>query len=190
MKKREIRKLFLEKRRALSPGDHVNISDAVCDRLFTNFQLAEKKISLFLPIEKTYEINTYQILDKAISIGAQVAVPKTNMKTNELKHIQIDDNTQLEISDYGIPEPKKGRIISAEHIDIVIVPLLAVDKRGYRVGYGKGFYDRFMKKCSPRAQFIGISHFDELLDEIEDVHSKDIKLHALITPHHIYRFES
>lgn len=189
LKKEEIRESFLERRRALSPGELTSISEAICDGLFTNFQLEGKKISLFLPIEKKYEINTYQILDKALSIGAQVAVPKTNFKTSDLKHIQIDDQTQLEISEFGIPEPQKGKVISAEHLDVVIVPLLAADQRGYRVGYGKGFYDRFMKKCSPRAIFIGITHFDDLIPEIEDIHAKDVRLHACITPNNIYRFE-
>lgn len=173
----------------LSPKELTEISESITTSLFSNFQLAEKKISLFLPIERTNELNTYLILDKALTIGASVAVPKTNMKSNELKHIQVDENTQYEVSNYGIPEPRKGRIISAEHIDIVVVPLLAFDKSGYRVGYGKGFYDRFMKKCSPRALFIGISHFDEALDTIEGIHPNDVRLHACITPSHIYRFE-
>lgn len=190
MKKQEIRKSFLDRRKALAPGELSEISESICNSLFTTFQLSEKKISLFLPIERAFELNTYLILDKALGIGAKVAVPKTNPKSNELKHLHVDENSTFEISDYGIPEPVKGKTVASEHIDIVIVPLLAVDKRGFRVGYGKGYYDRFMKKCSPRALFIGISHFDDLLDDIEDVHSQDVKLHICITPNSIYRFDN
>lgn len=189
MKKEEIRRTFLARRKALPPGELSSISELVCNALFSNFQLNEKKISLFLPIERANELNTYFILDKAMNIGAEVAVPKINSNSNELKHIQIDENTVFELSNFGIPEPVKGRTVSAEHIDFVIVPMLAADKNGYRVGYGKGYYDRFLKRCSSKALFIGITHFDDLVDGIEDVHSRDVKLHICITPNQIYRFD-
>lgn len=124
-----------------------------------------------------------------MSLGAEVAIPKVNESTNELKHLLFESEDQLEISPYGIPEPKKGRVIAAEHFDIVFVPLLGFDKNGYRVGYGAGYYDRFLKKCNPRCKFIGISHFDEVLEPIEDLHNDDIPLHAVITPTEIIRFE-
>ncbi|MBL4862356.1 MAG: hypothetical protein JKY09_04995 [Crocinitomicaceae bacterium] len=63
-----------------------------------------------------------------------------------------------------------------------------MDKQGNRVGYGKGFYDRFLKKCSPRCKFVGLNHFDELVDTIQDLNPYDIKLDACITPNNIYRF--
>ena len=71
--------------------------------------------------------------------------------------------------------------------DYVIVPLLGFDKQGYRIGYGKGFYDRFLSKCSFKTQFIGISIY-EPFEVISDVEPSDIKLHACITPDSIFRF--
>ena len=62
-------------------------------------------------------------------------------------HIICDDNTILNENDYGIMEPVDGTIIPYENIDMVICPLLTFDKNGYRVGYGKGFYDRFLTQC-------------------------------------------
>ena len=64
-----------------------------------------------------------------------------------------------------------------------------MDVNGNRIGYGKGIYDRFLKKCSPRCRLIGLSHFDELVDPIEEIHKDDIALHACITPNKIHRFE-
>lgn len=189
MKKQEIRSLYLDKRRALSPKALEDISEAICHNIFSNYQLENKKISLFLPIEGKKEINTYRIWEKAMSFGAQVAVPKTNMKTLDLKQVLFESEDQLEVVQFGIPEPKKGRVIAAEHFDYVFVPLLAIDKKGNRVGYGKGIYDRFLSKCSPRCKFIGLSHFDDLLDSVEGTHFQDIKLHACVTPNHLYRFE-
>ena len=189
MTKKELRKKYLEKRQMLSPQKLEQFSAQICHTAFSKFQLEKKKISLFLPIERKREINTYKIWEKAISFDALVAVPKINIKTNELKQVLFETEDQLEITSYGIPEPKKGRVIAAEHFDIVFVPLLAIDKKGNRVGYGKGFYDRFLKKCSPRCKFIGLSLFDELEEEISDINFRDIKLDYCITPNEFYRFE-
>ncbi len=189
MTKDEIRNYYLAKRETLSPKKLEKISSDICHTAFSRFQLEKKKISLFLPIERKKEINTYKIWEKALSFDAQVAVPKINPKSGELKHIVFESVDQLEISSYGIPEPKRGRVIAAEHFDIVFVPLLAVDKKGNRVGYGKGYYDRFLKKCSPRCKFIGLSHFDDLEEQIPEVNFHDIPLDFCITPTKFYRFE-
>jgi len=189
MTKDELRAYYLDKRKTLSPKKLEQISSNICHTAFSKFQLENKKISLFLPIERKKEINTYKIWEKAMSLNAQVAVPKVNPKSGELKHIVFESVDQLEISSYDIPEPKKGRIIAAEHFDFVFVPLLAIDKKGNRVGYGKGYYDRFLKKCSPRCKFIGLSHFDDLEELIPDLNHFDIPLDFCITPSHFYRFE-
>lgn len=189
MNKKDLREHYLTKRLALSPKDLEVISEKITLTLFSNFQFENKKVSMFLPIERTKEINTYRIWEKAVSFDAQVAIPKVNSATNEIKQILFESEDQLEISSWGIPEPNKGRVVAAEHFDIVLVPLLAIDKSGNRVGYGKGFYDRFLSKCSPRCTFIGLSHFDDLEKSISDIHSSDIKLDACVTPNKIYRFD-
>jgi 5-formyltetrahydrofolate cyclo-ligase len=79
-------------------------------------------------------------------------------------------------------------VIAADRLDIVFVPLLAVDKQGNRVGYGKGFYDRFLRKCAPGCQFIGLHYFD-LEDRIDDVLPTDIRLNAVVMPNKVVRFE-
>ncbi len=189
MTKDELRQKYIEKRRTISPKKLDQISTEICHTAFSKFQLEKKKISLFLPIERKKEINTYKIWEKALSFDAVVAVPKINPNNGELKHIVFESVDQLEISSYGIPEPKKGRVIAAEHFEYVFVPLLAIDKKGNRVGYGKGYYDRFLKKCSPRCKFIGLSLFDELEDVISGTNSLDIPLDYCITPNNFYRFE-
>jgi 5-formyltetrahydrofolate cyclo-ligase len=189
MTKDKLRRKYLDLRKTLSPGELQRISDAVTLNLFQNFQIEKKKVSLFLPIERTHEINTYKIWEKATSFDAQVAVPKVNRKTEEMKHLLFESEDQLEISDWGIPEPSKGRVIAAEHFDIILIPLLTVDKRGHRVGYGKGYYDRFLAKCSPRCRFIGLSHYELSENNISDISPTDIKLHGCVTPDEVHRFE-
>lgn len=189
MNKAAIREKYINMRKSLSPMELERISEAITHNLFSNYQLENKKISLFLPIEGKKEINTYKIWEKAMSFGAQVAVPKTNMKSLDIKQVLFESEDQLEVVSFGIPEPKKGRVIAAEHFDYIFVPLLAIDKNGNRVGYGKGIYDRFLSKCSPRCKFIGLWHFDDLEDKIDDITFQDVKLHACITPNNLYRFE-
>ena len=103
-------------------------------------------------------------------------------------HFQITSNSNLAINNYGIPEPTEGNQLIESEFDIVFTPLLAFDIQGNRVGYGKGFYDRFISKCNSNCQFIGLSLFDEFT-EIEDVNNEDIKLNACITPSKIIYFE-
>ncbi len=189
MTKQDLRKRYLEKRLTLSPKELEDISEKICNSIFSNFQLEGKKISIFLPIEGKKELNTYKIWEKAMTFDTQVAVPKTDMATLEMKHILLESKDQLEVVYFGIPEPKKGRVIAAEHFDYIFVPLLAIDRHGNRVGYGKGIYDRYLRKRSPRCKLIGLSHFDELAEDVEGIHENDVKLDMCITPNNIYRFD-
>jgi 5-formyltetrahydrofolate cyclo-ligase len=188
MTKAELRKVYLEKRKEITPGQLSRFSEAICEIALSNFQLEEKTVSLFLPIERQKEINTYLIWEKGKNIGARIAVPKANFENNLLKHYLFENYDQLEVNSIGIPEPKKGKLIPVNQLDIVFVPLLVIDKQGHRVGYGKGFYDRFLHKCAPHCQFIGLNLFDPI-DEITDVLPTDIRLHGLITPAKFIRFE-
>lgn len=188
MKKAELRKKYKEMRLKLAPGEIENLSESIVDKALTHFQLQDKTISLFLPIERQAEINTYILLEKAINFGAQVALPKANFETLEMKHLLYESNDQLEVNAFGIPEPKKGKLVAADRFDIVFIPLLAVDSKGYRVGYGKGFYDRFLRKCSSQCLFIGLHYFDIEKECIEDILPTDVRLHAVVTPEKVHRF--
>lgn len=188
MKKAEFRIHFKQKRRELSPSEIENRSEGICDAIFTKFQLEGKIISLFLPIEKHKEINTYHILEKGLSIGTQIALPKIIPNTHTLKHYLYESHSKLEVNSMGIPEPVKGKLIKTESLDYVFIPLLAVDKTGHRIGYGKGYYDRFLKKCSPNCLFIGLHLFDDFVD-IEDIDTHDVQLNYCVTPYRIVKFD-
>lgn len=187
MTKAELRLQYREKRKQLSPDKLEQLSEEICQKAMSHFQLENKIISLFLPIERQFEINTYLLWEKARSFGAKIAVPKANFETHELIHILFDSHDQLEISSYGIPEPKNGKVISPIKFDFVFIPLITVDPEGHRVGYGKGFYDRFLKKCATNCLFIGLHLFNST-DQIDDILPTDIKLDFCITPDEIIRF--
>ena len=108
-------------------------------------------------------------------------------KRSQIKSVVVHDETIFKTNGYGIEEPIDGIDMIPTEIDLVIVPLIAFDKMGNRVGYGKGYYDRFLKRCRKDCMKIGFSYF-EPVEEIEDVNKLDVKLDIAITPDNIYQF--
>ena len=106
--------------------------------------------------------------------------------SGNLKHILLQENTVIALSGYRIPEPLTGIEIPSEQLDVIFVPLLTYDLQGNRIGYGKGFYDRFLATCRSDTLFIGLSFFepeDKIIHE-----SMDIPLHFCVTPRKIHQF--
>ena len=111
-----------------------------------------------------------------------------NETTGEIDAIEYTSSTNLETNKWGINEPVDSEIVDPASIDLVIVPLLCFDKRGHRVGYGKGYYDQFLKKCRPDCIKAGVSLFPPV-DQIDDVHDGDIPLDVCFSADETYRFE-
>ena len=114
-------------------------------------------------------------------------MPRT--KGSELEHILLTDITKLRINGLGIPEPEKGIKISPEQIDVIFLPLLAWDKSGNRLGYGKGFYDNFLSLCKKNTIKVGLSFFDPV-EMIIDIRSEDIQMDFCVNPEGIKKFTS
>jgi len=104
-----------------------------------------------------------------------------------MQHFLLTDNTKISVNKYGIPEPMDGIEVPISKIDVIFVPLLAFDKAGNRVGYGKGFYDRFLKDCKPETLTIGLSFF-EAEEALIEVSEFDQPLDYCITPTTTYSF--
>ncbi|MDQ6842899.1 MAG: 5-formyltetrahydrofolate cyclo-ligase [Bacteroidota bacterium] len=189
MTKAELRKIYKEKRKKLSGKDIVINSDLV----LINFQ----KINLpFLSCVHTYiasqqlmEVETYELIKflQFKNPGIKVAVPKINIATGNLEHFHLEEEIEMIDNLFGIPEPAGGTKISVEEIDLILVPLLAFDKKGYRVGYGKGYYDKFLSQCREDVIKIGLSFF-EAEERIKGINQFDIPLNYCVTPHHVYTF--
>ena len=141
---------------------------------------------IFLPIDQKKEVNTEFILHILQGRDKSVIVPKVNFKTFELEHFLLQENTAIAVSNYGIPEPISGIAIAPDQIDVIFVPLLAYDSFGNRVGYGKGFYDRFLAQCTSKAIFVGLSLFSS--EEKIESSPTDIPLHYCVSPSRIYSF--
>ncbi len=142
---------------------------------------------VFLPITEQNEVNTEHILNVLQGKDKEIIISKSNFKNIEMTHFLLTENTKIVKNNYNIPEPLSGINLPDDIIEVVFVPLLAFDKIGNRVGYGKGFYDKFLSKCKPSTLKIGLSFF-EAEPLIEGVFDTDIKLNHCITPNKIYCF--
>ena len=124
---------------------------------------------------------------KFINPGLRVVIPKTQWDDGTMQHYLYDDNTVLVKNKFDILEPAGGELVLENQVDLVLLPLLAFDEKGYRVGYGKGFYDRFLSHCREDVIKIGLSFFDAE-KRIDDTDEFDIPLTYCITPGKIYEF--
>lgn len=189
MLKQQLRIKYKELRKQISSKDKLRFDDLM---LLQMQQLNFNEIQTLLTywgIANNNEPNTHlfsSYLRHTIP-NLQMAYPVSNFETNEMKAIFINEDTVYNTNEFGITEPKFGQEIDANEIDLVFVPLLVCDKQGYRVGYGKGFYDKFLAKCCENVVTVGFSYFGPI-DKIEDTNSFDIPLCYCITPQHIYEF--
>jgi 5-formyltetrahydrofolate cyclo-ligase len=189
MLKKEIRKIFKDKRAQLSPSQKEKLDDLLLIQ-FQKLPLPYLQVLLsYWPIATMNEINTHTITDfiEFRNPGIRIAYPIANFTSCTMNAILVDDETEFIENEYGILEPIVAEEIPAALIDIVLVPLIAFDTKGYRVGYGKGFYDKFLANCRKDVIKVGLSYF-EPVDAIADVDAYDIKLDHCITPEKIYDF--
>jgi len=190
MTKTELRRHFRQRRRAVSEGEAATLNAALTARFFAEINLADVRfLHAFLSAERLREVDTFPLLrrlhDEFPKI--QLVVPKTDFATGQLAHLTWQPGEPLIPNAYGLPEPTGGEVVVASTLDLILVPLLAFDRRGQRVGYGGGFYDRFLAQCRPDALKLGLSWFDPV-DEISDAGARDVPLDACLTPSARYRF--
>ena len=141
---------------------------------------------LFLSITEKKEVDTSYILSILQGKDKNVVLPKM-ADDQKLIHFLLTDNTIIKPNKWGVPEPLEGIEVPTNKIEVIFLPLLAFDNKGNRVGYGKGFYDIFLKECNPNVLKIGLSLF-EAEDLIADISPDDIPLDYCITPNKVYTF--
>jgi 5-formyltetrahydrofolate cyclo-ligase len=187
MTKKELRVTFLTKRKSFS-NEFIRLESLKITDVFTqNFSFEGKTVHCFIPIAKNNEIDTWLLIDRIMEHG-KVVLPKSNFEDKSMTHFYFEKNTELIQNQYDILEPTDAKACSIDAIDIVLIPLLAFDNDGFRVGYGGGFYDRFISQLPEKTQLIGLSLF-EPIDKIKDLDTFDKKMHHCITPTEIYSFE-
>jgi 5-formyltetrahydrofolate cyclo-ligase len=191
MNKSSLRKHYLTIRKILSQEEIKAKSERIKDLFFqeVNLELI-KYLHIFLPIEKQNEIDTFLIIRELQSKYSQIKIVISRIipSTFEMQHFLLDEENLTE-NHWGILEPSGEKLIEIQpnQIDLVIIPLLIFDQQGNRVGYGKGFYDRFLQQCRPETLKLGIC-LEEPIEHIADVNKFDVKMNFCITPTNIYRF--
>lgn len=188
MLKSDLRKQALTQRNALTEQEFAALNQKLLAQFKQLDLRAIKTIHIFLPIAQQKEPDTFLIIDwlQQNLPEIEIVVPKADFNTGLLSHYIYTHKKDLLPNHYQIPEPQKAEPFIGSP-DLVIIPLLAFDQKGYRVGYGKGFYDRFLQDME--TQKIGLSFFDAVA-KINDVHLNDIRLDKCITPNGIVNFGS
>lgn len=134
------------------------------------------------------EVHTHEFLKEALAEGKRVFVPYIKSKAEGMNACEIKDFSELELGYFNILTPKEEfRRITSEEPDLVIVPAVAYDLQGYRVGYGGGFYDRYLGQLRDSTSRIGIGFSEQVVDKVP-VESFDQPIDILITPEKIYTF--
>ena len=187
MNKKELRIKYKALRSELSENDVEEMSLAIANKVLTLPIWGKTYFHIFLPIMEHKEVNTEFLLHLLSGKDKEIVISKCDFETCHLVHFLLTDNTKIKKNKYNIPEPVDGLEVPTGKIDVVFVPLLAFDNAGHRVGYGKGFYDKFLMECTPETIKIGLSFF-EAEDLIEDIFENDVKLDYCVTPNDVYRF--
>ena len=189
MVKKEIRKEYSEKRLQLSEKQ-VNEMTSMMLEKFRTLRLEGVQILLsYYPLIERNEFNValceqLQLLNNP---SMQIAWPRLEDDLVTMQAVAVNSETALAKNRFDIFEPQGGQVVDPQLIDAVFVPLLAFDLKGYRVGYGKGFYDRYLARCAQDVVKIGFSFF-EALESIDDINQFDVPLNHCITPLRVYEF--
>jgi 5-formyltetrahydrofolate cyclo-ligase len=187
MLKKELRAKYKALRNQLSEIEIEDGSLAIANEVLKLPIWEKTYFHLFLPITEHKEVNTEFILHLLSGKDKEIVVSKSDFETRNMTHFLLTDNTRIKKNEYHIPEPVDGLEVPATKIEVVFVPLLAFDKKGHRVGYGKGFYDKFLAECKPETLKIGLSFF-EPEEIISDIFESDVLLDYCVCPSGVYEF--
>ena len=188
MTKAELRKTFLSRQRDLSSHEIAKNSREISDLFFRNTDLSNTRfLHCFIAIQKFNEIDTSIIFERLWIEFPKITtvVPRVIFATGEIENLVFDPETETIENIWNIHEPTHNEYVLTKEIDIVLVPGLAFDRAGHRVGYGKGFYDRFLAKCRPDCLKIGLSYFPPV-GKISNSWDGDIRVNCCVTPERVF----
>lgn len=146
-RKIELRSKYKKLRENFSADKKDEFDKEIAER-FINLPEYQNAETLFAFVSKDIEVNTEPIINHALTSGKKVAVPLCEPETRKMRFYYINSLKELKLGCYGIYEPDAKKCEKAETADLMIVPGLVFDKSGYRVGFGKGYYDRCISEFS------------------------------------------
>lgn len=159
--KEALRRRFKSDRIALGEEERAIRSEKIARQsiIFLNRQEKIRHIHLFFPIKRLFEINTVLLLPLLFERGYKIYGSITDRKLQRLHTVKIDESTVFMEDEMGIPVPQNPESALNEDIELVFAPLLGLDAKGNRLGYGMGYYDRFFHMLKPGVLKVGLSYF-------------------------------
>lgn len=186
MSKSRIRQTALESRRAIPASRVAKMSEQVRRNLETLKEYEDAR-HIAAYVAKGDEVQTASIIEGAISGGKSVAVPLVDAHSGNLVFFNIKEMADLAPGHFGVLEPRRvGRPVSLGRTDLVLVPLVAWDTRGHRVGYGRGHFDRALAERRGSVA-VGLAFESQAVEQVPDEPS-DVRLDVVVTEKRILRF--
>jgi len=189
MTKPQIRSLLKEQRNQLSPHERINLDGLLRERLFQS-KAYQDCMNLFIFVSFQSEVDTHEIIRQALAQGKRVYVPR--VETNTMDFYKITSLEGLIPSNYGVLEPikleanryKEESLMDSNSIshNLMLLPGLAFDKKGNRIGYGAGFYDKYFATHLKIAFYKIALGYDFQIFEGIPADEYDIKVDTIITP--------
>lgn len=187
MTKKELRLKYKALRKQLAEDEVEELSLSIANQLLLLPVWQKTYFHIFLSITELKEVDTLFVMHVLSGRDKEIVVSKSDFEAIHMSHFLLTENTVFKKNERNIPEPVDGLEVPTAKIEVVFIPLLAFDAHGNRVGYGKGFYDKFLSKCLPGTVKIGLSYF-EAEASIDDAFEGDVKLDFCVTPERIYTF--
>ena len=175
MDKKELRRQIREQKRAMSEEEIVRRSEKLGE-LFAASEAYRNAKTIYGYLPYNQEVRTVPMLERALREGKQVAVPKVYGDT--MKFILLSDLSQVEKGYAGIPEPVTDEPVANDPTALVLMPGLAFDRAGHRIGYGGGFYDKFLA-AEPDHPTLALCYAFQMLDHL-DTEEFDIPVDTVI----------
>ncbi|MBL4933427.1 5-formyltetrahydrofolate cyclo-ligase [Clostridium paridis] len=182
MEKKLIRENIIKKRDLLD-ADTKKIYDIKIKEFLVNFNLYNLSNSVFIFVGFGNEVDTMNLIKDALEKNKRVYVPKIDNKNKEMKVIRIKSIGELKPGFWGILEPESNEELD-EELDLIIMPGVAFTRSGERVGYGGGYYDKFLEKANPKIPKVVLAFSLQVLEELPQ-ESFDIKVNYIITENEI-----
>ena len=183
--KNELRKEMKTKLKSLTEEEHTELSSYIQTQLFQTKEWQEAK-TIGVTVSRFPEVRTEEIIERAWNEGKKVVVPKCNSKSTTMDFYEMKSFHDLEVVYYGLREPivSKTKYVPSSEIELIIVPGLIYDKAGYRIGFGGGYFDRYLQNFQGRK--ISLAFSTQVMEKVPR-ESFDIPVEAIITDEGVIR---
>ncbi|MDR8392354.1 5-formyltetrahydrofolate cyclo-ligase [Aliifodinibius sp. S!AR15-10] len=183
--KEELRQRLLDTRSSLSESEFEEASESIIARLQTLPEIRQSRtLHCYVSMNSRREVDTHFFLRWMLASNKRVIVPITYFEATELKHVELHSFEDLQPNKWGVLEPSDGKEVSPRQLDLVIVPMVGADLQCNRIGYGKGFYDRFL--AGVNCPTVGLCFEECIVDRIP-TESFDVSLSAVVTEERVIK---